>query len=379
MPKTPSANVCGTLPCHQTELCHKTQIILSQLLLPGLLRSERLRSDIKLLSGYSLQEIDEQLSQVSQHAPALASFVKHVESSVLAKPHVLVAYAWVLYMALFSGGRYLRAALQNADAEFWLQSSPRLSSAVRLQDLCPSRQETGLSDMHAHSPHHVTGSTLEAESCAPEDGTAQKLHQFFHFPSLEDGEDIKREFKTRIVEMDLLLHDTEKDEIVEEAQHIFVFMLGVVGDLDAVCNTNVEQEQEKFTGGPVGTRLDDGDGVCNIAMPLMARMLSHFSGPKDTVSRLGHSSSYSLSRWGFSLTVLGFLLLVYKFMMLDVLTVYPVIGEDKEDTSAILSALTLISLVFWFTTRRRRAAEPKVEIAVRIGAVELVEGIDANT
>jgi hypothetical protein len=222
----------------------------------------------------------------------------------------------------------------------------------------------------------LKGLTLDTESCAPEDGTAQKLHQFFHFPGLEDGEDIKREFKKRVVEIDLLLSDTEKDEIVEEAQHIFVFMVGIVGDLDAVCNTNLEQEKEKCTGGPVSMRVDGGDGACNIAMPLMARMLSHFSGPKNTVSKVGLSSFYSLGRWGFLLTVLGFLLLVYKCIMLNVLTVYPVISEEMEDASAILGTLALISLVIWFTTRRRQVTGPKLR---NIGAVELVEGIGANT
>jgi hypothetical protein len=131
-------------------------------------------------------------------------------------------------MALFSGGRYLRASLKTAGPDFWLQSSTKV----------PSDEYTG-----------------------PGKAMTQPLHQFFNFPGNEDGEDIKREFKKRIADVDNLISNKEKDEIVKEAQHIFNFMVGIVEDLDAVCNTKGVQDEEKRTEGPASMRVEGGDMV----------------------------------------------------------------------------------------------------------------------
>lgn len=222
-----------------------------------------------MLSKNPAHEIDERLSHISQNSPALASFIKHIENSVVAKPHVLVAYAWVLYMALFSGGRYLRASLQNAGTDFWLRSQQQSLSAAQpprdVIDPFPTEQDTSLSDMRAITPHHLKRLTSESKSCAPEKEITQTLHRFFHFPGAEDGEDIKKEFKERVAEIDTLLSDGEKDEIVKEAQHIFNFMVEIVGDLDMVCNTNIDQRKEKSTDGPAIMSVEGGDGVSAIA------------------------------------------------------------------------------------------------------------------
>jgi hypothetical protein len=64
--------------------------------------------------------------------------------------------------------------------------------------------------------------------------------QFFHFPGSEDGEDIKRQFKARYAEAELHLMESEKDDIVSEAQHIFSFMLELILDLDLIMDTQDE-------------------------------------------------------------------------------------------------------------------------------------------
>jgi hypothetical protein len=106
---------------HHAKTCSKTHFILSSLPLQRLLRSERLQSNIKSLSGTSEEEIEEQLHNISQNGIA-SKFIEHTTEAVTANPHILLAYAWVLYMALFSGGRYLRASLQKAGPEFWSKS-----------------------------------------------------------------------------------------------------------------------------------------------------------------------------------------------------------------------------------------------------------------
>jgi hypothetical protein len=63
---------------------------------------------------------------------------------------------------------------------------------------------------------------------------------FFNFVGEEDGEDIKREFKKRITEAEILLTPGEKDDIVTEAEHIFKFMVAMVTELDAVMGTKDE-------------------------------------------------------------------------------------------------------------------------------------------
>jgi heme oxygenase len=284
-------NSSSFLSAQQPKLCNNTSFILSQLLLPELLRSERLRSDIKLLLGKRSQEVDEQLSHISQNAPALTKFIEHIENSIVAKPHVLVAYAWVFYMALFSGGRYIRGLLQSAGTDFWLQSpSQSVPTPQTPQDIINTfltTQKTSLTDMHDRVLSHVKELTLSFESYASEKATTQTSHQFFHFPGVKDGEDIKREFKKRVADIDILLADEEKDEIVQEAQHIFNFMVGIASDLDAVCNTNVEQRKEKHSEGSASMRMEAGYGIATIAR----EWLSGANLPLRSGSQSGRKSS----------------------------------------------------------------------------------------
>jgi hypothetical protein len=62
--------------------------------------------------------------------------------------------------------------------------------------------------------------------------------QFFNFLGDEDGEDIKLEFKKRITEAEILLTPGEKEDIIDEAEDIFKFMVEMVGELDGVMGTH---------------------------------------------------------------------------------------------------------------------------------------------
>jgi hypothetical protein len=179
----------------------------------GLLRSERLRADIRTVSGISEQDVEEELLGISQNGN-VSNFIAHTTRSVNANPHVLLAYGWVLYMALFAGGRHLRASLQNAGSDFW-----KISRGV--SPLQQSKDRT--------APDSIEGGKWESEGHAPRQ--TQGL-EFFHFPGEEDGEDIKRNFKRCFTEAEALLSDREEDDIVCEARHIFAFLVELIDELD---------------------------------------------------------------------------------------------------------------------------------------------------
>ncbi|KAG9236589.1 hypothetical protein BJ875DRAFT_217998 [Amylocarpus encephaloides] len=191
--------------------------LLSFLHIPSLLRARVLRDDIYSLTRTSPEVVDEQLRRISSQGN-LAEFVSHMNKSIRDRPHVLLAYAWVLYMALFSGGRILRGVLQDASGsgtEFW----GRELSPVKPEDILSQSVTSPLKRR----------SRLQMNT----DGLG-----FFSFPGSQDGEDLKVDFKKRYAEIELRLTPEEKEEIVAEAQEIFKFMLGLITDLDVATGTS---------------------------------------------------------------------------------------------------------------------------------------------
>jgi heme oxygenase len=216
-------------------VCSRTRTLLSHLRLPGLLRSGRLRADIRILTGAPEHQIDEGLEAVAQNGE-LAAFITHMKQSAEKNPHVLVAYAWVLYMALFSGGRHIRASLQVAGGlggDFWtIDPWP-----TQVSRDATSRPEVPSSFSH-HRPRQRQ-SRSHSTSCS--DGQLSTLVpglQFFTFLGDEDGEDLKLEFQQRLAKAETLLTDPEKEDIIQEAQGIFDSMIRMVYELDRVMGTN---------------------------------------------------------------------------------------------------------------------------------------------
>jgi heme oxygenase len=184
---------------HMEEQSAKSRIngILEKLYLPDLLRSDRLRDDIGNLGGLEDDELETQVAEASMTCH-VAEFTSHIKNSVGENPHILLAYAWVLYMALFSGGRYLRASLELG-SESWRRNR---SDDIR------GRSEA---------------------SRFNSDGFG-----FFNFPGNDDGISLNLDFKRRFAEVELFLTDGERGDVVEEAQKIFVYMIGLVEDLDEI-------------------------------------------------------------------------------------------------------------------------------------------------
>jgi hypothetical protein len=171
---------------------------------------------------------------------SLAEFIYHTRNSVKSNPHVLLAYAWVLYMALFSGGRHLRAALAEAGgarADFWDR------------DPSPVRPYSVTEDM-SHRRRRIT-CEFNGPNTAPYSGRSRSRSeswtykmipglQFFNFAGHADGEDMKVEFKKRFKEVEVFLTSGEKEDIVTEAEHIFKFMIEIVHELDTIMSARNE-------------------------------------------------------------------------------------------------------------------------------------------
>jgi heme oxygenase len=214
----------------------KTHCILTRLYLPGLLRTSRLYKDICSLSGNGEQNVEAELENIALQG-AVAGFLKHIRVSIESKPHVLLAYFWVFYMALFSGGRVLRASLQQ---------------------------------LHVGEP-------------------ASSL-QFFNFDGNEDGEDLKREFKNRFLalETENILTVGEKEDIVKEAQEIFNSMIHLVFSLDKICHSKAALGQANLATPvqitrhgnlmtlrkTVWSRLDQRRGLVEVLMLALAILVS---------------------------------------------------------------------------------------------------------
>lgn len=175
---------------------------LTNLYLPTLLRSPSLHADLRAITGWSQAEVSTQL-RLAAASGRLAHFLAHAKRSVSRNPHVLLAYAWVLYMALFSGGRFLRATLEEAPSVFWKAKADSVASC----------------------------------GCACYEPTGEKLPlSFFRFATPEDGEDLKREFKRRLAEVEETLSDHEMAEVVQEAICVFDNIVLLVSQLDGVCD-----------------------------------------------------------------------------------------------------------------------------------------------
>jgi len=216
----------NTLPkrCKQasgTPMSSPVHSMLESLRLPGLMRTERLKADLKAMTGWSDHIIEQQLRIVSDQGP-LAEFLNHIKRSVENRPHVLLAYSYIFFMALFAGGRYIRASLQSVGNEFWDQVPNHVKPTMQA---CSEKRPSPVEETNGTPKSRVTSSMPL---------------RFFHFPTPTDGEDLKCEFKQKLADSEARLSQSERHDIVQEAISIFERMTMLVEQLDVVC------------GGPTG-------------------------------------------------------------------------------------------------------------------------------
>lgn len=165
-------------------------------------------------------------------------YVSHIGNIIAAKPHVIIAYAWIMYMALFSGGRWIRAQLRTAGDQFWNPS---------------------------------TGDVCEAG------------YSFLTFEGEHDGEDIKNEFKLQLGKIEAMLIQSQRAEIVVEAQDVFrrtVDMIGELDDLVATAGTLTRKHQDSFAVQVAKLKTHPGDERGSaLEASLLAGLLAHAKTP----------------------------------------------------------------------------------------------------
>ncbi|KAJ4351421.1 uncharacterized protein N0V89_006763 [Didymosphaeria variabile] len=179
----------------------------------GMARSSRVKKDLQYLTGLHPTDFDVMLAQYP--GEKVAAFCAHTRRSVGHKPHVLVAYAWCFYMAVFSGGRWIRGELVKAGPDFWTSGA-----------------ETGSS-----------------EAAAP---LTEKGLSLWSFPGRRDGEDIKEAFKERLLAAETLFSDDERVDVIEEAKTIFKLCAALVHELDEKLGTDFEQMKRVKVAPPHG-------------------------------------------------------------------------------------------------------------------------------
>ncbi|ORY01804.1 hypothetical protein BCR34DRAFT_592101 [Clohesyomyces aquaticus] len=177
---------------------------LSHLRPRGLARSGRLKRDLETLMGLHPTDLSVLLAQYP--GERVQEFCLRMRRVVSGKPHVLVAYAWCYYMAVFSGGRWIRGGLVKAGEEFWRDTEKEKEKEKgRRVELT----ERGLS--------------------------------FWYFDGENDGEDIKAEFKRRLAEAEELFTPDERVDVIEEAKAIFRYSALLVEELDEKIGTDEAQ------------------------------------------------------------------------------------------------------------------------------------------
>ncbi|PON24104.1 hypothetical protein TGAM01_v207115 [Trichoderma gamsii] len=206
------------------QISERMHTILKEIHLPQLFRSDRLRTDIKSMTGWTDDILDLQINGI-KGTGELSIFISHITQVVRAKPHVLIAYSYNLFMALFAGGRFIRATLEKAGEEFW-QTVP--------EHIKPTMQPC--------EPAPIIGSSLEQIEEINHSKNIMPL-RFWSFDSENDGEDLKQEYKTKLLQWESELTAEEREDILQESVYILENIGLLVGQLDAVCSEVQDDEK----------------------------------------------------------------------------------------------------------------------------------------
>jgi heme oxygenase len=192
----------------------------------GLARSARLRADLETLTGLNATDLSVLLA--TYPGDKVAEYCAHIRSAVGKRPHTLVAYAWCYYMAVFSGGRWIRGELVKAPDEFWRSAAEEIGKGAEAGEAPLS--ERGLS--------------------------------LWNFDGEHDGEDIKAAFKAQLAEADVFFTDDERVDIIEEAKQIFVRSAQLVEELDEKLGTDMDTlKRREYKHLPQHTQSKEDDLV----------------------------------------------------------------------------------------------------------------------
>ncbi|CAF9928795.1 MAG: hypothetical protein ALECFALPRED_004143 [Alectoria fallacina] len=108
------------------------------------------------------------------------------------------------------------------------------------------------------------------------------------------------------------------------------------------------------------------------AMPLLARILSWFTGDAKALS-----GPYNLGRYGIIMNVIGLVFLVFTSITFNFPTLAPVDSGNMNYTSAAIGIIGLISIVTWLISGRKAFTGPQIAGAVPVLEVRPTE-VDEN-
>lgn len=282
------------------QLTERTRHILETAYWPNMLRAARVKADIRAMTGWPAHVVDEQLRSAGTTG-ALGAFLVHIKDAVDDRPHVLLAYAYGLYLALLSGGSYIRTELMYLTAEFWLA----VPDPVR-PGLVPCTRGPG--DEPERLRRH---STFECDSgqhgLAGEDPSITLPLSFLDFDTplghenpRQRAKDLKAEFKRRFSNAEKDLTEPERCDIVAESVIIFDHLESVVGQLDKICGSGADATRQgksrrqatKAEPQPagIGPRLRDSIAI---AKGRLLRTMKRSSGASGSVTATTAATSTS--------------------------------------------------------------------------------------
>ena len=206
----------GTIGCTRHTEDHEYNARIAKLgtllAVEGLPRTARIEADIKRLRS------DPATARLVTDWP-LGKTYEDIRCRIINAPHKLLAYAWVLYSALFNGGHFIRRQLLKAGPEFW-----------------------GLSD--------------------EEDITS--FPEPLSFWSVNDDPAFRDQFKSRANEAGSLLTADERQDVVEESVSILCRCKELTEEL-AERTTNWLVYESDVADIRDATRLNTSDSYMTIA------------------------------------------------------------------------------------------------------------------
>ncbi|KUI64293.1 hypothetical protein VM1G_11102 [Cytospora mali] len=217
------------------QITERTRHILETMYWPNMLRYARIKADIRTMTGWPQHVVDEQIRSVGTTG-RLAKFLAHVQDSVNQKPHLLLAYVYSLYLALLSGGSYIRTELVYLKAVFWKAVPTPIKPNMVPCNRAPSSPQM--------LKHHETFDDHSSDYVADRTDVSFKMPlEFLDFnPPLGENprrqtKDLKAEFKRRFTDAEQALTEPERKDIIKESVAIFQHLETLVGQLDKICDT----------------------------------------------------------------------------------------------------------------------------------------------
>lgn len=259
---------------------------------PNMLRAARVKADIRTMTGWPAHVVDEQLRSAGTTGE-LGAFLAHIKEAVDGRPHLLLAYAYSLYLALLSGGSYIRTELMYLRAEFWLAvPDPVMPGMVP----CTREPGRGPEKLGRHSTFDECDSG--SHELAGEDPSITLPLSFLDFDTplghenpRQRAKDLKAEFKRRFTDAEQALTEPERRDVIAESVTIFEHLELVVGQLDNICADGADLTRQENstrnstkTGPPpagIGSRLRDSIAI---AKGRLLRTMKRPSGASGSVT-----------------------------------------------------------------------------------------------